>query len=330
MARAGGAVRDLFVRLRVLLLLAAIVVAALTTMVSDHRASRRGARDHAFLPGLVLDLAAPVQKMMATPADVAREVWSRYVALVGLNTENERLRARIVELEEANLQYREALVASGHLQRIAEMRSDLEMPLLPTEVVGQDVSPWFRSVLLDRGRGHGLAPGMPVVTEEGLVGLLTATSRRASKAMLLLDPQSAVDGIVQRSRARGIVRGRRGDRVEFEFVVRGADVQVGDVVITSGLGGLYPKGVRIGRVVGVEEAGDLLQTALVETAVDFGRLENVFVMLWRAPTMDLLYPAEAGDGAPAEAGDSAPAEAGDGAPAPTARDTAAAGEGTTP
>jgi rod shape-determining protein MreC len=114
--------------------------------------------------------------------------------------------------------------------------------------------------------------------------------------MLLTDRQSSVDGVVQRSRAQGIVRGRRGEHLEFEFAVQGSDVQVGDVVITSGVGGVYPKGLRVGEVVEVGEAGELLQTALLRPAVDFGRLEGVYVMLWRAPTMELLYGEEGGDG----------------------------------
>jgi rod shape-determining protein MreC len=281
--------RDLFDRLRFPILFGLIVVVTLTTMVADRRAARGGGRDHGLLAGLVLDVAAPVQKMMATPADLARELWGRYVALLAVRSENDRLRERIARLEEENLQFREALVASGHLRRIAEMRSELETPMLPAQVVGQDASAWFRSVLLDRGRSHGVGSGMPVVTNRGLAGLVTATSPRASKAMLLTDQQSSVDGIVQRSRAQGIVRGRRGGRLEFEFVVRGTDVHVGDVVITSGLGGVHPNGLRIGEVVEVGEPGDLLQTAVLRPAVDFGRLEGVFVMLWRAPTMDLLY-----------------------------------------
>jgi len=281
--------RDLFERLRVLILFGLIVVASLATMVTDRRAARSGGREHSAATGLVLDLAAPVQKLMATPAELARGLWGHYVALLAVRSENERLRGEVARLEEENLQFREALVASGHLQRIAEMRSDFEAPMLPAEVVGQDASAWFRSVLLDRGRNQGVGSGMPVVTDQGVAGLVTATSARASRAMLLIDRQSSADGIVQRSRAQGIVRGRRGGLLEFEFVVRGSDVRVGDVVITSGLGGVYPKGLRIGEVVEVDEPGDLLQTAVLRPAVDFGRLEGVFVMLWRAPTMDLLY-----------------------------------------
>jgi rod shape-determining protein MreC len=132
--------------------------------------------------------------------------------------------------------------------------------------------------------------------------LVTATSRSAAKVMLLIDRQSAVDAVVQRSRSRGIVRGAHGDDLIFEFVVRDGDVQQGDVLVTSGLGGVYPKGIRIGEVSSVSASDSkMLRTAAVRPAVDFGRLEQVFVMLRRGPTMELLYATDEGDSAdPAE------------------------------
>jgi len=276
------------------LVFAALALLALATMVADRRSPVARDPDLPWWHAWLLDAAAPLQRWAAAPADGVRDVWRGYVDLLAVRDENRRLRRRVSELEEENLQYREALVASGHLERVAEMRDEFEIPMLPTEVVGLDVSPWFRSVLVDRGRDHGVVAGSPVITDEGVVGLVTAASGHAARTMLLLDRQSAVDGMVQRSRARGTLRGRGSDMLSFEFVVRGGDVQVGDLVVTSGLGGVFPKGLRMGRVVEVSDPGGrLIQTATVEPAVDFGRLEQVFVMMRRGPTMDLLY----GDGA---------------------------------
>lgn len=286
---------DFLLRLRVPLLFGGILVLSLVSMHADQRALERQAVEREGRPlgwarALVLEVTVPVQRMIATPVDLVRDTWNRYVALLDVNAENEALRAQVSALREENLQYREALVASERLQRIAEMRDEFETPMLPMEVVGQDVSPWFRSVLLDRGHAHGVRAGMPVITDAGVVGLVTATSENAGRTMLLLDRQSAVDGIVQRSRARGIVRGRGTNRLEFEFVVSGADVSVGDEVISSGLDGVYPKGLRIGEVVDIVSSPyGLTQKAILKPAVEFGRLEQVFVVLWRAPTMDLLY-----------------------------------------
>jgi rod shape-determining protein MreC len=275
-------------RLGAPLAFAGLVLLATVTMVRD-RGAETG-RDLPWWEGALLEVAIPLQRALASPVDAVRDGWRHYVDLVDVHEDNARLRQRIAALEEENLQYREALVASGHLERIAAMRDEFETPMLPSEVVGLDVSPWFRSVLVDRGRAHGVLAGHPVITEQGVVGLVTRTSPHAAKTMLLLDRQSTIDAVVQRSRARGIVRGRGTDTLEFEFVVRGSDVQIGDTVITSGLGGVYPKGLRVGEVVSLEDpGGSLIQVASVRPAVDFGRLEQVFVMLRRGPTLDLLY-----------------------------------------
>jgi rod shape-determining protein MreC len=286
-------------RIAIALAVAALAGTALVSMVVDRRSAERG-RELSWWSGLVLDLAVPVQKMVATPIDFARSALRDYVAVLDVREENESLRGRVAAIEEENLQLREALVASGRLARIAEMREDFEVPMLPAELVGLDVSAWFRSGLVDRGRQHGVFSGMPVINEQGLVGLVTATSSRAAKLMLLIDRQSAVDAVVQRSRSRGIVRGAQGDDLLFEFVVRDGDVQAGDVLVTSGLGGVYPKGLRIGEVTAVSDSDSkMLRTASVRPAVDFGRLEQVFVMLRRGPTMELLYSTEEGDSADA-------------------------------
>jgi rod shape-determining protein MreC len=275
---------------RAMLAFAALALLATVTMISDRNDLREGGRELSWFEDIVLDISAPVQGALAAPVDALKGGWQGYVDLLDVRADNERLVERIAEVEEENLQYREALVTSGRLSQIAEMRGEFESPMLPSRVVGLDVSPWFRAVLVDRGEGQGIHPGNPVLTHDGVVGLVTATSSNAAKTMLLLDRQSAVGGVVQRSRVRGIVRGQGTDRLGFEFAVRDADVRRGDVVISSGLDGVYPKGLRIGEVVEVGDAGGrLLQAATLEPTVDFGRLEQVFVMLRRSPSMDLLY-----------------------------------------
>jgi len=285
------------IRSRVLLagLTALLAGFALVNMVVDRRALAQGGRELSWWSGLALDVAVPIQKFVAIPFEIARGSWGDYIALQNVRRENGDLRAKLAESEDENLQLREALLASGRLDRIAEMREEFDVPMLRANLVGLDASTWFRSVLLDRGRNHGVHSGMPLISELGVVGLVTATSRNAAKGMLLLDRQSAVSAVVQRSRDRGVVRGT-GDGLVFEFVGRDADVAPGDVLITSGLGGVFPKGLRIGVVSGVEDSSaQLTREANVDPVVDYGRLEQVFVMLRRSATMDLLYATEGGD-----------------------------------
>ncbi|MAG29744.1 MAG: rod shape-determining protein MreC [Deltaproteobacteria bacterium] len=281
---------DLLKRMGAPLIVVFVVLLTIASMVIDRRSLAEGGRELPGWQAVVLEVTAPIQRVVSAPIDGVTGFFSDYVALLDVRAENRRLRRRIAEIESENLQFREALVTTGHLARVASMRDEIEIPMLPAEVVGLDVAPWFRSVLVDRGARHGVEPGHPVITHEGVVGVVTATSGNAAKTMLLLDRQSSVDALVQRSRARGAVGGVGRDRLEFEFVVRGADVVVGDEVVTSGLGGIYPKGLRIGRVSALREAaGRLTQIAVIEPAVDLGQLEQVFVMLRRGPTMDLLY-----------------------------------------
>ena len=281
---------DLLKRLGAPIIVACLILLTIVSMVVDRRAVAQGGRELPWWQAIVLEVTAPVERVVSAPIDGVRRFFTDYVDLIGANAENRRLRRRIAEIESENLQFREALVSSGHLARVASMRDEIEIPMLPAEVVGLDVAPWFRSVLVDRGEEHGVHPGFPVVTHDGVVGSITATSTHAAKTMLLLDRQSSVDAVVQRSRARGVLRGVGRDQLEFEFVVRDSDVTTGDEIVTSGLGGVYPKGLKLGRVAELRDAGGrLTKIAVIEPAVDLGQLEQVFVLLRRGPVMDLLY-----------------------------------------
>ena len=151
-------------RARLTLIVVTLVGVATVSMVVDRRAFRDGERDLPSWAGPLLDAAVPIQKAVSWPIDTMRNAWGNYLALVGVRAENQRLRCEKAWLEEQNLQLREALVAGGRLERIAAMRDDFEVPMLPTELVGRDVSPWFQSVLLDRGRSDGVRSGMPVIS----------------------------------------------------------------------------------------------------------------------------------------------------------------------
>jgi rod shape-determining protein MreC len=296
--------RELLYRFRVPLLFVALVALTTATMLGDRRSLPAGAKDLPYVSGALLDVAVPVQATLSAPFDFLRGLFRRYVALTDLRVENEQLKGRLAALEEENLQYREALIASERLERIDKMRGETDLPMLPAEVASRELQPWYRSLLIDRGRANDVHAGMPAVTEEGVVGLVTAASPHAARVMLLLDRQSAIDAMIQRSRTRGIVRGLGGEELEFEFTPGNADVEMGDTVITSGLGGVYPKGLRIGEVVSVTAEGSrLLQHARIRPAVNFGRLEQLFVVLWRSPTLELLSgdfdnPAPAAGGSP--------------------------------
>lgn len=253
-----------------------ILATACAVLVS----SSHGPTELGLGPQLVLRAAVPLQRMVTAPIGAVRHVWSDYVALVDVRHDNLRLRERIARLEDENLQYKEAIVASERFQRLRDFRERGDVPMVPANVVAQDVSPYFRSVIISQGTSAGIRAGMPVITDLGLVGVVAGATPQNAKVLLAIDLQSRIDAYVQRTRARGTVRGRSGELCDFGYVLRDDDVREGDTLLTSGLGGLYPKGLVVGRVTRVERKPyGLFQTAEVRTAVDFGRLEEVFVLL---------------------------------------------------
>jgi len=188
------------------------------------------------------------------------------------------------ELEQKLTDYEELKAANVRLRRLLSFRGDLGVPSMAAQIIGDDSTGWFRTVLIDKGRRHGVARRMPVVAPEGVVGQTIECALGVSKVLLITDRNSAIDVMIQRSRTRGILEGKgEEDLCTMKFVARTADVKEGDRVITSGLGGIYPKGLLVGRVVAVQKQPfGLFQSVEVAPSVNFGRLEEVLVLL-RSP-----------------------------------------------
>jgi len=243
-------------------------------------AAQHGPSEIGFAPRMVLNLTLPLERMVTLPVQELRGVWSDYVALVGVREENDKLRGRLARLEDENQQYREAILSSERFQRLAGFRSQREIPMVPANVIHQDLSPWFQSLIIDQGAAAGIRPGMPVITDSGVVGLVAGTTPGAAKVMLMIDPQSRLDVYVERTRARGTVRGAASSTCDLDYVLRQESIEEGDLLLTSGMGGVYPKGLRVGRIAKVDhKTSGLFLAAQVEPAVDFARLDEVFVIL---------------------------------------------------
>ncbi len=243
-------------------------------------ASRNGPVDLGVGSRLLLRLTLPLGEMVTLPVRQTREVWRDYLAVLGVREENESLHEEINRLERENLRYREAMVSSERFKRLEAFQARREVPMVAANVITQDLSRWFQSVTIDRGSEAGVRAGMPVITGSGVVGVVAGTTPGASKVLLVIDLQSRVDAYVQRSRARGTLRGRSEEECEFDYVLREDDVKEGDQLLTSGLGSVYPKGLLVGTVTSVEgKPYGLFQTVRVSPAVDFRKLEEVFVIL---------------------------------------------------
>ncbi len=207
-------------------------------------------------------------------------IWDDYLDLVNVRRENKELRESVKALNARLLQTHEAVLANERLNKLLEMKNTLHDPTMAASVIGEDGAPWFKTILIDRGEVDGLREGMAVVTSEGVVGQLVKVAAHSSRVLLLTDNASAVAGVVQRSRARGVVKGKGGGRCALEFALHDEDVKVGDMVVASGIGGVFPKGMPVGEVTMVKK-GDfgIFQTIEVRPAVNITRIEEVLVLL---------------------------------------------------
>ena len=237
-----------------------------------------------FFESLVVGITSPVQKVVRGIIGGVGNVWRGYFSLVGSQKENEVLRRELHELKLQVNRYREADLANQRLRALLNFKKSIATPLLPAELVAFDPSGWFQTILIDKGSSDGVAQDMAVVSAEGLMGRVIGVSSRHAKVLLILDANSAVDALVQRSRVRGVLVGQGRDLCLLKYVQRNEDVQVGDRVISSGMGGVFPKGLLLGTVQKVVRGSSgLFQRVEVEPAANFSRLEEVMVVLQPPP-----------------------------------------------
>jgi rod shape-determining protein MreC len=242
-------------------------------------ANRGAVRRFDPLGVVFLEILEPLQGVTLTGLESIQGVWGRYLSLVGVARENESLKERLRLLEAERHRAAEIELQNQRLQLLLDFRTELAGEAIAARVVGRDASTLFHSFTLDRGQRDGLEPGMAVVCADGVVGRIAQVSPNASRVLLLINYNSGVDAIVQRTRARGIVEGVLEGGATMKYLRQTEDVEVGDVVMTSGLDGIFPKGVMIGRILQVERKDyGLFQVATILPAVDFSRLEEVLVI----------------------------------------------------
>jgi len=177
-------------------------------------------------------------------------------------------------------QLREKALASDRLADLLNFRQHGQFQTVAARVVGRNASNWYQALILDKGEDDGIRVEMGVMTPAGVVGQVIKTSGSMSIALLLTDPNVAVTGLVQRTRDGGIIQGTAKGFLRMKYIPPLSPVQKGDLVVTSGLTGGFPRGLLVGRVVQVEESeDDLFQSAHIDPVVDFSKLEEVLVLL---------------------------------------------------
>ena len=229
---------------------------------------------------LAVEITAPFQKVFTGTIFTARDTWRNYFFLVETRQENLVLKRKISFLKSENSRYQELLLANQRLQKLLNFQENTDEPLLPARVIGWDSSGLFKSIIIDKGENDGLKINMPVVNSEGAVGRVVSVSPNYAQVLLVTDQNSAVDGLVQRSRGRGMLKGRGSSECYFDYVIKTCDIKAGDTVVTSGLGRIFPKGLYLGKVEKISDSPNkLFKDVRVAPAVDFSKLEEAIIIL---------------------------------------------------
>jgi len=227
----------------------------------------------------VLVVVSPFQKQFTAFFQSVKNLWNEYFFLVSTAKENKQLKKALGRSMEQLNRFAETELANERLRHLLGFEKEVPRPMIAARVVGKDPSAWSKTVIVDKGSRDGVRQGAPVVIPEGIAGVVVEASARYAKVLLLIDPNSAVDALVQKTRARGIVKGGGGDFCVFDFVLRKHEISVGDTVVSSGLDGVFPKGLRVGRISEIVRLNaGIFQKVSVTPYVDFEILEEVFVI----------------------------------------------------
>jgi rod shape-determining protein MreC len=260
-----------------LIVLAALLVVGLVLTTLFFREGSSGPL-HRARTG-VLAVAAPLEQAGWWITSPLRAVGDFAGGLTVSKSEMEGLRAQNVQLRQQIAALTEARAENLRLGALLNLKQALQLPVSAARVIGRPTSSWEGSLVIDKGSGSGFKLGMPVVTAQGLLGQLVEVAPNASKVRLITDRRSGVAALIQSSRAPGIVRGSIEGDLSLDFLDRSFKPKIGDTVVTSGIGGVFPKGIVIGDVSFIrDQRTDPYPEIIVTSRVPIQDVEEVLVI----------------------------------------------------
>lgn len=222
----------------------------------------------------------PVQEVLAAAGGGTRAGVGEILGLFSLQSQNRHLAAEVQQLAKLRLQTAILIAENRDLRALLQIKGEAGLKgAVGALIIGRDPTAWFQTITIDRGRQAGIRSGEAVVAPGGVVGRVTAAGSNQATVLLLTDPESEVGAVVGPARDPGVLGGAGADNLRLTLFQREASVRVGEAVTTSGLGGVFPRGLPLGRVVAVARSDfGLEEYALVKPAVDLDRLDGVLVL----------------------------------------------------
>ncbi len=230
------------------------------------------------LERVAISLTSPFQLMVAKTMNFTESVWKTYFMTVLAAKENVELKVQLSKTMEIKNRYEELEQENFRLKKFVNFTNSVPDTYIAAQVIARDPSPWFKTITIDKGENDGLSKGSPVLVSEGIVGQIIKVSKNYSQVLLITDRNSAVDALVQNTRVRGMVKGNNENKCSFIYALRKDEIKAGEMIVSSGLDQVFPKGLKIGRVLDVKNVHfQLFQDIILETSVDFDKLEDVLV-----------------------------------------------------
>jgi rod shape-determining protein MreC len=239
----------------------------------------RSPRQYRLYDRVILAIIYPVQVTITWSLDSIIDFYQNYIYLFKVNSENSVLLDENRRLMNTIVNLRETQDENLRLRKLLGFKEEFALTSVLARVMAKDTSTEFRAIRINRGESSGIKKDMAVLNNEGIIGKVFRTTADTADVVTILDLLSAVDIIVKRSRARGILEGMTDELCQLRFTVRTDDIIPGDLLISSGLGGIFPKGVPVGNVTKVEKKSyGISQRIEVRPSVDFSKIEEVLVV----------------------------------------------------
>ncbi len=271
-------IRSLFLFRRYTLPIFIVLLLLFALVLMSMRAKQRKGVE--LFDALLMEISFPFQKASTFVIKTVQGTFQHYVFLVNLEKENKMLKEKVAQLQEENHRMKEIKLANERLRELLQFREKNSSSMIGAEIIGRDPSFWFKSVTIDKGETDGVKKGTAVISPTGVIGQVLKVAPHYATVLLITDYNSAVDCVVERTRAKAIVEGKGENRCQLKYLLRAEEVAVGDIVVTSGLGGNFPKGLMVGEVKKVDKKGHgVFQYAELVPSVDMTRLEEVFVIM---------------------------------------------------
>lgn len=264
--------RSIFATIRVFILITIVSIVGLLLL-----ASMLGGR-FGTLHQLTLDFIGPMQGAVTRSVSGIATIKDDYIALWNVRAENKRLQALVDKYLKELGEYREGYSTNLYLEELLEFKEKLNFEPLAARVVGKEPAYWYQTIVVDRGKKDDVLEGMIVLAPSGVVGQVIHAGEHYSKILLANAPSSAIDAMIQKNRIRGILKGAGERGYVLHYVLKNADIEEGDYIVTAGIGGVFPAGIPLGRVSKIhKKRRGMFQEIEVQPHVDFQKLEFVFI-----------------------------------------------------